>query len=409
MNNDDDIQYLVHTAKNVSELERLEKLLRQKYKMEAVGLLAGGIAHNFNNNLNIILGNIELSIMRLEPDSEVISFLDNALIGVNRSRNLVQKILNYSSQGTGNHAPMKVALVFDETMKLLRSTLPTTIISHEKVSPEAIVAVIKADSSQIQEVLINLCNNAVYAMDEEGELTVSLETIELKAKDELLINNEGDPGSYVKISVEDTGCGISAELIDKIFDPFFTTKGIGVGSGMGLSTAAGIVKQFGGIITVKSTLGQGSIFEIYFPQLETVHQDPPHISQNYSKGTENILLVDDDPLIAGLNEQLLAEMGYQITVRIDSREALKLFAANPDRFDLVITDQTMPGLTGQNLITEIKKLRPDMPTILCTGYSCKINEKQAKQQGINAFLQKPIELSELLNTVRLILDKRNEE
>ncbi|MEE4253019.1 MAG: PAS domain-containing protein [Desulfuromusa sp.] len=404
-NDGDDIQYLIHAAKDISEIERLEKLLRQKYKMEAIGLLAGGIAHNFNNNLSIILGNIELTKMRLAPDSGVISFLDNALIGIDRSRNLVQKILHYSTQSTGNHAPMKVSLVFDETMKLLRSTLPATIIFHVKIKPEAITAVIKADSSQIQEVLINLCNNATHAMAEEGELSVSLETVELKVKDPLLINNENGPGSYVKISVEDTGCGISAELIDKIFDPFFTTKAIGVGSGMGLSTVAGIVKKYGGLIAVKSTLGQGSIFEIYFPRIEAVHQNLPHIAQNYSTGTENILLIDDDPLIASLNEQLLAEMGYQMTVKIDSHQALKLFAANPDRFDLVITDQTMPGLTGQNLIAEIKKLRPDIPTILCTGYSCKINEDLAKQQGINAFLQKPIELSEFLKTVRKILDE----
>ncbi|WP_321391522.1 response regulator [uncultured Desulfuromusa sp.] len=405
MNDNHEVQYLIHTAMDVSELERLEKLLRQKYKMEAVGLLAGGIAHNFNNNLSIILGNLELSKMRLTPESEVIPFLDNALIGVNRSRSLVQKILNYSSQGTGNHAPMKVALVFEETMKLLRSTFPVTVVFQKKVSPEASVAIIKADSSQIQEVLINLCNNAIYAMAEEGVLTVSLETIELKANDALLNNNENNPGSYVKISVEDTGCGMSTELIDKIFDPFFTTKGVGVGSGMGLSTVQGIVNQYGGLMTVQSLPGQGSIFDIYFPRIETTHQDRARIAQSYSKGTENILLVDDDPLIAGLNEQLLAEMGYQVTVKIDSREALELVAANPDRFDLLITDQTMPDLTGQKLIEKIKEHRPDMPTILCTGHSSKINANQAQRQGIDAFLLKPMELTGLLKTVRQILDK----
>jgi len=384
--------------------QELETQLRQKHKMEAVGYMAGGMAHNFNNNLGIILGNVELSQMKQPRNSDVIPLLENAKIAVGRSRDLILKIITYSRQGIQQKAPTQLTAITDETISLLKSTLPATVALQKGYSPDCDKELINADASQIQEVLINLCNNAIQAMQEKGELKIQLKPVELTQR-EIPAQYDCLPGRYAKISVQDNGCGMPKEMLDKIFDPFYTTKEAHEGAGMGLSTVQGIVAQHGGIIKVNSVPNQGTTFNLYFPIIKQTHIDQPTAeNMTLPRGTERILFVDDDEMLASLGEKLLTSMGYQVSVMTESTEALKMFAANAEHFALVITDQTMPQLCGKDLIQELKKIRPDIPTILCTGFSSKVNEDNAEELGISAFMMKPLDLIKLAQTVRRVLD-----
>jgi PAS domain S-box-containing protein len=382
----------------------LEAQINQKRKMEAVGYMAGGMAHNFNNNLSIILGNVELAQMLESTNSEVAPLLENAKIAVRRSRDLVRQIITYSRKGVHNKVPTQLTTIIDETIELLRSTLPTSVNLEKIYSPDWYGQVINGDPSQIQEVLINLCNNAVQAMDEDGELTLTLESVDLRQQD-LPAQYDCQSGSYAKLSVQDSGCGMPAEMLDKIFDPFYTTKAEYEGAGMGLSTVQGIVAQHGGAIKVRSSQNHGTTFELYFPLIEgTLIEEVTPEDVALPRGTERILFVDDDEMLAQIGEQLLSSVGYQVTSMTDSAAALKMFAENADSFDLVITDQTMPNLSGVELIRQLKEIRADIPTILCTGYSSKVNEAEAEALGIEAFMMKPLVLPEMLTTIRRVLE-----
>ncbi|WP_321371611.1 ATP-binding protein [uncultured Desulfuromusa sp.] len=397
------------TWRDITDRKRIEKerlelesQLRQKHKMEAVGYMAGGMAHNFNNNLSIILGNVELSQLKVQ-DPTVQNLLKNAKIGIMRSRDLISKIITYSRKGIHNKSSIQLLSIVDETIALLRSTLPATINLQKVTSPACASYCIVADASQIQEVLINLSNNAVQAMNEKGNLIISLELVAFGEKD-IPAQYEAVPGTYAKLSVQDSGCGIPAEIVDKVFDPFFTTKEDYEGAGMGLATVQGIVAQHGGIIKVNSIPNQGTVFDLYFPIVKNVATELKSVNAKMPKGTEKILFVDDNEILATLGENILSEAGYQITVMTDSKDALNLLSANPDLFDLVITDQTMPDLTGIELIREIKKIKPGLRSIIITGYSTAINADAAKQQGIDAFCMKPLNMPEFLQTVRQVLD-----
>ena len=386
----------------------LEEQLTQKHKIEALGTMAGGMAHNFNNNLSIILGNIELSKMKMPPSPEIDNYLSNAKIAVLRSRDLIQQILTYSRQGDREKTSTRLPLIIDETLQLLRPTLPATINLQQEIRKDCHDHTINADSSQIQECLINLCNNAMHAMEEKGDLTISLDSIELQKQD-IPVQYSSQPGQYAKLSVKDTGSGMSAETVDKIFDLFFTTKPVDEGTGVGLSTVQGIVSQHGGLIKVNSTLGEGTTFELYFPVIEqTEMTETTSINEDIPAGTEHILFVDDEPMLASLGEMMLKQMGYQVTMMTDSSEALKLFTANADRIDLVITDQTMPELTGKELIQKLKEIKADIPTIICTGYSSKLDEDIAKELGASAYMMKPMDMPILMRTVRDVLDRAKE-
>lgn len=390
-----------------AERSKLESQLNQKHKMEAVGYMAGGMAHNFNNNLSIILGNLELSKIRLTDDSKVAPLLKNAITAVLRSRDLVLKIITYSRQGIQNKVPMQLRHIIDETIALLSSTYPATINLQKIIDPECGSEFILADASQVQEVIINLCNNAMHAMNEKGDITIALEPVELCDQD-IPVQYDAGAGYYAKLSVQDTGCGMAAEMVDKIFDLFYTTKEEYQGAGMGLSTVQGIVAQHGGAIKVNSVPDQGTIFSIYFPIIDKAVTEIPVNTEDLPGGTEKILFIDDNEMLATLGEQILSDAGYQVTVMTESPEAVKLFTANSEHFDLVVTDQTMPELSGQELIQELKQIKPDIRTILCTGYSSQINEVESQQQGIDAFCMKPLDLSKLLQTVRDVLDKKRE-
>ncbi|MCK4509881.1 MAG: response regulator, partial [Desulfuromonadales bacterium] len=292
----------------------------------------------------------------------------------------------------------------NDSLKLLRSTLPATIEIMNTLNQSGAVF-IKADTIQLQQVVINLCANAVSAMDEKGLLRITLKKIELASED--FPAGTGRPrGKYAKLSVIDTGSGMTKETMDKIFDPFFTTKAVGVGTGMGLSVVHGIVEQHGGFVTVDSILGQGTSFNIFFPiakqdaaKLKTVK------TESLPTGTERILFVDDEECIAETCGELLEYQGYKVTSVTSSTKALELFIANPEAFDLVFTDQTMPEISGADLATELLKIRPNIPIILCSGYSAKVSEVDAKRIGIRKFCHKPIDMKQLAIVARAVLDE----
>jgi PAS domain S-box-containing protein len=400
---------------DITTLHNLESQLRQKNKMEAMGYMAGGIAHNFNNNLSVILGNVELAQseleqINLENNNDVLFFLENAKTAVFRSRDLVQKILTYSCKAMQSKAPMPLSGIIDETVRLLESTLPSTINLQKIYSSDSDTKLVNADPSQVQEILLNLCNNAVHAMDEKGDLILRLDFIELEGKN-IPVQYDCPSGHYAKITVQDSGCGIAPELLEKIFDPFFSTKEAFEGTGLGLSTVQGIVAQHGGIIKVDSHVNKGTTVEIFFPFLEGYYNEEELVAENpvFTGGTEHILYVDDDPVLAALGKRMLEKGGYSVLTMTSSQEALKLFDSKAALIDLVITDQTMPEMTGIELIAEIKQIRPDIPVIVCTGYSSKINEELAQDLGISSFIMKPIALSQLLKVTRQALDGENQQ
>lgn len=390
------------SLRDITARKKMEEDLFQARKMESIGLMAGGIAHNFNNNLSIILGNVELSQMNSSCKEDLDKCLSDAKIAILRARDLVQQILSYGRKTSHNQAPTVISVLIDETLKLLRSTLPSTIALDFAANPEHRYISIMADASRIQEALINFCNNSAHAMQDKGTITIQLERVELK--EEELANDENCiPGRYAKLSIQDSGCGMSAATIAKIFDPFFTTKNCYEGTGMGLSTVKTIVEEHKGIIRVSSVVEQGTLFELYFPLVEFRQGVKNVVQPNQLGGHERILLVDDEEMLAKVWSNMLGGSGYQVTSETSSTKALEIFKKNPDCYDLVITDQTMPELTGKELAQEVMAIRPDMPIILCTGYSSRINEKEALSLGIKSLLIKPLDLHDLLQAVKGVL------
>ena len=393
---------VVGSMKDVTELRDIEKKLSQAEKMEAIGTLAGGIAHDFNNILAAILGYTQLVIDT--PDGEQRKrYLNQVLKSGERAKNLTSQILAFSRQDQQERGPIEAGGIVKEAMKLLRSLLPTTIEIRQEI--EAGPSVVLSNAIQIHQVLMNLCTNAAHAMrDKGGVLEVRLDHIKIPSREHPMVVDL-QPGSYIKLMVKDTGHGIDPGIIDRIFDPFFTTKKVDEGTGLGLSVAYGIAKSHGGTIHVQSTLGKGSTFSAYFPQIEEETEKESEKPQFIVKGSERVLFVDDEPFLAEIGREGLSALGYEVTVRTSSIEALHAFRARPERFDLVITDMTMPNMTGVQLADEILKVRPDIPIILCTGYSEAIDEEKSKKFGIRAFIMKPVSLEEVARTIRKVLDK----
>lgn len=389
-------------AMDISELKSMEEQLRQKFKMEAVGAMAGGIAHDFNNNLAIILGNVEMAQMRLPSGSEIGMNLENAKIAILRARDLVQQILTYSRQKPQSFKPVKLPAVIDETLRLLRSTLPSSVKIESKIENRAVV--VSADFTQVQEILINLCNNAVHAMAGEGRIRLVLDAVDVAKREEVPIQFSAEPGRFARISIEDSGHGMDEEVLQRIFDPFFTTKDVGEGTGMGLAVVHGILKGHRGFARVESSPGRGSRFEVYFPALTDERRGEDAIDQPLPHGSERVLFVDDEKLLTDVGSRMLSEHGYRVITAASGREALELFRKDPYRFDLVISDQTMPELTGKMLIRALLDIRPGLPTIICTGYSDQIDEREAAGMGVKAFCMKPLDMAEMLRTVRQVLD-----
>ena len=384
------------------ERKKLEDQLQQAYKMEAIGTLAGGIAHDFNNILTPIIVQSELALMDIDEKNPIRFNLQEVMKAGLRAKDLVKQILTFSRQSEQQPIPLRITPIIKEAIKLLRASLPTTIEIQLNLEKDEDTVI--ADPTQIHQVLMNLCTNAAHAMrDKGGNLNVSLNKVELDSEYTSRYT-ELEPGPYTKLAVSDSGHGISPEVIDRIFDPFFTTKDRSEGTGMGLAVVHGIIKGYGGEITVESEPGKGATFNVFIPRVKTVAADEPEITTELPVGNERVLVIDDEQGMVETLCRMLDRLGYQTTKRASSVEALELFKAGPDRFDLVITDQTMPNITGMELAKTFMDIRPDMPIILCTGFSEKVNEDSAKAMGISAFILKPIVMRDIAHTIRQVLD-----
>jgi signal transduction histidine kinase/CheY-like chemotaxis protein len=384
-----------------AEKQQLEMQLRQTQKMEAIGTLAGGIAHDFNNILGIISGYAELATIDAPEGSRSRKCLTEIFTAGQRAKELVQQILTFSRQGVSEPKPLQIGFAVKEVMKMLRATLPTTIEVRYDV-PKKLPAVV-ADPTQIHQVVMNLCTNASHAMRKTGgRLEVSLEEVMVDAATTALVPDLTQ-GRYQKLTVRDTGHGMPPEVVDRIFDPFFSTKEPGEGTGLGLSVVHGIVKKHGGGIDVTSTVGEGTTFEVYFPSIGEAEERPVDEVLPLPTGSERILLVDDEKAMVEMGRQMLESLGYKVTAQTSSVDALSDFKTRPDAFDLVMTDMTMPRMTGADLSQEILKTRPDIPIILCTGFSERIQEDSAKAIGIREFVLKPVVLRDIAHIIRRAL------
>jgi PAS domain S-box-containing protein len=386
---------------DISDYKVMEEQLRQSQKMEAIGRLAGGIAHDFNNILTAIVGNTDLALVQVaEPEAK--SNLQAVLQASNRATDLVKQILAFSRMSTEEARPLQLKLILKEALKLLRATLPTTIEMRTEIASDAFVL---ADPGEIHRIVVNLCTNAALAMrNAGGVLTAGLDEVELDAA--FAAAHPGlKPGRFARLTVADTGVGMIEEVKAHIFEPFFTTRPKGEGTGLGLSVVHGIVKSRNGAIMVSSTPGKGSTFQVYLPVAESVTaQDEAPVAQLYH-GSERILVVDDEPMVANVIGEALTSLGYRVKTFTDSTEALESFAADPSAYDLVVTDMTMPGLTGEQLAKKMRELRPGLPIILCSGYSEKMNSERARELGLDDFVQKPMRFSEMSRIIRRVLEK----
>lgn len=392
-----------HTLKDVTVSKRLEAQLQQAQKMEAIGTLAGGIAHDFNNILMPIISYTEMALLQLADDSSMRFNLEQVVKAGLRARDLVQQILTFSRQSDQQRIPLNVVPIVKEALKLLRASLPKTIEIRQNIKADS--GTVMASPTQIHQVLMNLCTNSGHAMREKGGvLEVTLIDVDL---DSYAAAQYPDlvPGAYVKLTVSDTGHGMSREVKERIFDPFFTTKELGEGTGMGLSVVHGIVKNYGGAITVYSETGKGTTFNLFFPRIDIGDQLQAEPTEAIPAGNERILVVDDEAAITDSLRQILESIGYNVETRTSSLEALEVFRARYDNFDLVITDQTMPNMTGEILAKELMAIRSDIPIILCTGFSEIISEAKSKAIGIREFVMKPIIINELAKSVRKVLDE----
>ena len=383
------------------EKKVLGRQLRQAQKMEAVGTLAGGIAHDFNNILSAVIGFTEMAMEDAPPDSFLSHNMEQVLQAGLRAKHLVQQILAFSRQSEHEIRPVQLDRIIQEACELLRASLPTTIEIYTDIQSDAHIM---GDPTQMHQVLMNLCTNAGHAMrDRGGRLTIALrEADEDEIQGKRLTGMTAD--AYLQLIVEDTGHGIPPAIIDRIFDPFFTTKEHTEGTGMGLSVAHGIIKSHGGSIDVESQPGQGTTFRIYLPKVQRHTQDDQANTLPLPSGTERVLFVDDETMLVDMSRQILQRLGYQVTACTSSREALQHFQRDPSAFDLVITDMTMPQMTGKELAIELLRINPQLPIILCTGFSETITEEAAKRLGIQAFILKPIVMSDLAETMRKVLD-----
>ena len=388
-----------------AEKKILETHLQQAQKMESIGKLAGGVAHEFNNMLSIIIGNNELVMEELPKGSFARECTEEIRVAGMRASDVVKQLLTFSRQDNAVKKVMDLSFVVQESMKLIRSSTPTSIEIQQILSDD--VYPVLGNETQINQLLINLCNNAADAMPVAGTVM----TIELlnETVDETYSKRHPalKPGQYVKLQVRDNGIGMDKNTIDRIFEPYYTTKEIGKGSGIGLAIVHGIVKRHGGSIIADSHPGQGSIFTIFFPAYEGPLEDKKEENVILPTGDETILYVDDEPAIAKLGKRHLEKLGYTAESTTDPLEALKMVKTDKDKFDLVISDMAMPNMTGDQLIKEILKIRTDMPTIICTGYSAKVSKEEAADLGVSAFAMKPLNKSDLANIVRRVLDEAN--
>ncbi len=389
------------------ERNRLEARLKQAQKMESIGSLAGGIAHDFNNILFPIVGLSEMMLDDFPPGSLEQQNLNEIFLAGKRGRDLVQQILSFSRQSNHQSIPVHIQKILKEVLKLCRATIPADILITQDIKTDC--GPVMADPTQIHQIAMNLITNAYHAVEPaSGSISIQLT--------EMDVTSTHDPagdlasGRYAVLSVSDTGIGIDGAVINKIFDPYFTTKEKGRGTGLGLATVYGIVKAHGGDIRVHSEIGKGSSFQVYLPLLEKAQESQPEKEMTpLPTGTEHILIVDDEKAIVHLEKQMLERLGYQTSVFTSSREALAAFKTDPSLFDLVITDMNMPNMNGMKLATELIAVQPDIPIILCTGFSERIDNKKAEVQGIRGLLVKPVGMKDLAIKIQEVLDTTKKE
>lgn len=401
---------IIENRHSEERAEQMEKRLQQAQKMEAIGTLAGGIAHDFNNILSAVMGFSELARGDLDVGSPAHDSIDEVLAAARRARDLVQQILAFSRQTAIERRPVRVDLLAKEALKLLRASFPSTIAIKQHIA--AGCGAVLADPGQIHQVIMNLCTNAFYAMRESGgvlELDLESETIMPAVAEEQVSAGSLPPGQYLRLRVADTGPGIAQEIKERIFDPFFTTKKQGEGTGMGLAVVYGIVSSLGGQVEVDSELGHGAVFTVRLPQVKPRVEEASTGDLLVLRGDgERILFVDDEEPLVEIGRRILARIGYRVEVRTSSVEALAAFQAKPQSYDLLITDQTMPNMTGIQLIAAIRLVRPDLPVILVTGFSETIRPEMAGQFGVNAFLYKPILVGQLSRAIRNVLGQSSD-
>lgn len=401
------IYSIIHDVTERIEAEKekanLEVRLQQAQKMEAIGTLAGGISHDFNNILSVIMGYSELAREGVKKGSDLDEKLEKVLYAGNRAKDLIQQILTFSRQGETEKYPLQPANIVKESIRMLRSTLPTSIEISIYIQQDC--SLILADPTQLNQILLNLCTNAYHAMEDAGGvLDISLREKELSAED--IVHEPGiQPGTFIVLSVSDSGPGIPPEIRDKVFDPYYTTKRTGKGTGLGLSIVHGIVKSYGGFISLYSEPGQGTAFHLYFPAVKRKVFSEIAYDEEVPGGHERILLVDDEIMLAEMAREMLESFGYDVTIRNNSLDALSTFQNQPDDFDLIITDQTMPGMTGAELASRLLEIRPNIPIILCSGYSSVISEEKALARGIRKFVLKPLSKKDLASLARMVLDQ----
>ncbi len=390
--------------KSERDRKRLEEQLQQAQKMEAIGTLAGGIAHDLNNILSPIMAYTEMTLMDLPAESPLYLNLKKVYKASERARDLIKQILSFSRQKQREKKPIIVSIIINEVLKLLRPSIPSNIEINQNI--EAKSDMILADPTQIHQIILNLCTNASYAMKEKGgKLTISLKSEYLDSRAVKNFSNLTS-GYYVKLTVSDTGTGMNDDIKKRIFEPYFTTKNPGEGTGMGLAVIHGIITNLNGDITVESRPGNGSTFNVYFPKISADLSSKAEQLEELMKGNEHILFVDDEKIIVEVVQTFLENLGYKVTAEINSTHCLETFTGNPDNFELVITDMAMPDLTGKDLAVKILAIRPDIPIILCTGYSDIIDESKAREIGIKAFIMKPFIMHEMANTIYNILHNK---
>ena len=397
-----DIRDISERVESEKSLRITEAKLQQSEKMESIGNLAGGIAHDFNNILSSIIGFSDIALANVEKNSE----LEDDLMEINqagkRAAELVQQILIFARKSEEKLRPIKVHPIANEALKLLRSTIPSNIEIVENIESNYTVM---GNETQFHQIFMNLCTNAAQAMEKDGgALHVSIEDKQFNRK--MIPFDLGlKPGNYVKIEVSDNGIGIPNNIVDSVFEPYFTTKQIGEGTGLGLATVHGIVEKLSGKITVKSSFDTGTTFTIHIPANQVQRIEQSNNDENMPGGDESILLIDDEKSITKMNKRFLESLGYKTVEMNDSIDAMKLFESMPDQFDLIISDMTMPKMTGDKLAVELILIRPDIPVVLCTGYSKRMSEESASKIGVRAFLNKPIIKSDMAKTVRKVLDE----
>jgi PAS domain S-box-containing protein len=400
--------YIDGVILDITERKLLENSLRQTHRLEAIGTMAGGIAHDFNNILGVIIGYTEMALYDIPESSPFHLNFKQILRAGLRAKGIVQQILTFSRQQQKEleRRPVDLGSVIEEALTLLRASLPSTIEICRNIDNVSDMAL--ADPGQMHQVLINLCNNAAHAMREKGGLIeVSLTEMQSDSSNAALYP-ELKPGAYLRLGVSDTGNGMDPATLERIFDPYFTTKAVGEGSGLGLAVVQGIVKQHAGAIRVYSESGKGAVFHIFIPKAESPQKVVVNTRDHLQEGNERILIVDDEESLVGMASKMLKRLGYRVTSKTSSVEALEVFRENPQEFDLVLTDYTMPHMTGIDLIRQLISIRSDIPVILCTGLDDIIlNEEEMKESGIGEFLRKPYTMQHIAEAIRRVLKGRS--